>query len=205
MDKDLLGEADFLRELFDAVPAMLLVVDEDVRILHVNAAAATGFGLDLREIHRKRGGEVLHCIHSTAVPAGCGRAPACADCVVRNAVAGAASGGKTFRKATRMELGAGPTKAEVHLVVSAAPFAHGGRRYVLLTLENVSELIRLKSLLPICSYCKKIRDDDGYWNEIAEYLNAHLDVDFSHGICTGCLAKHFPETAERLRQEDAAP
>lgn len=97
-----------------------------------------------------------------------------------------------------MEFGSGNKKTELHLVISAAPFLYDGDRYVLMTIENVSELIQLKTLLPICAYCKKIRDDEGYWKEIAGYFNAHLDVDFSHGICDDCASKHFPEIAKKL-------
>jgi PAS domain-containing protein len=197
VEEGLLAQADFLREIFDSIPAMLIVVDDDVRILHVNATASNGLGLDIREVHHKRGGEALHCVHATEVPAGCGRAPACADCVIRNAVAAAVRGGKTFRKSTRMEFGAGEVKTELHLVISAAPFLHDDKHYVLLTIENVSELIQLKSLLPICAYCKKIRDDAGYWKDVTTYFNSHLDVNFSHGICADCQLKHFPETTKR--------
>jgi PAS domain-containing protein len=197
MKESLLSQSGFLREIFDAIPAMLIIVDDDVRILHLNATASTGLGLDIRDVHHKRGGEVLHCVHSMDVPEGCGRSSSCADCVIRNSVKMAVQGGKTFRKGTRMELGTGDKKTEMHLLVSATPFLHDDKRYVLMTIENVSELIQLKSLLPICMHCKKIRNDEGYWKDIAEYFNAHLDVDFSHGICHDCLVKHYPAMAKK--------
>ncbi len=196
MDEDLLAESGFLREVFDAIPAMLVIVDDDVRVLHLNTTASNGLGLDIKEIHHKRGGEALHCVHSLDVPEGCGRAPACQDCVIRNSIKMAVQGGKTFRKGTRMEFGTGAAKTELHLLVSAAPFHHNEKHYVLLTIENVSELIQLKSLLPICMHCKRIRNDEGYWKDVAEYFNARLDVDFTHGLCNECLKKHYPEAVE---------
>jgi PAS domain-containing protein len=192
VEEPLLAKAGFLREVFDAIPAMLLIVDDDVKILHLNATASTGLGLDIKDVHKKRGGEALHCVHSTDVPAGCGRAPFCRDCVIRNAVTAAIEGGTTYRKATRMEFLGGGEKKELHLMVTAAPFKHDGKTYVLLTLENVSELIRLQSLLPICMHCKRIRNDDGYWSDVAVYFNERLDVDFSHGLCDECLKKLYP-------------
>ena len=79
MEESLLAETGFLREVFDAIPAMLVIVDDDVRILHLNTTASSGLGLDIKEVHHhKRGGEALHCVHSLDVPEGCGRAPACA-------------------------------------------------------------------------------------------------------------------------------
>lgn len=46
----------------------------------------------------------------------------------------------------------------------------------------------LSGLLPICAWCKKVRDDQGYWNQIEQYLTAHLEAKFSHGICPNCAA-----------------
>jgi PAS domain-containing protein len=197
MVESLLANAAFLREIFDAIPAMLLIVDDDVRILHVNAMASNGLGLDIRDVHRKRGGEALHCVHSTDVPEGCGRAPACSDCVIRNSVGMALRGGKTYRKSAMMELGTGDMKKELHLLVTAALFLHDEKTYVLLTIENVSELIQLKSLLPICMHCKKIRNDEGYWKDVAEYFKVRLDVDFTHGLCNECFEKHYPDMAKK--------
>jgi hypothetical protein len=50
----------------------------------------------------------------------------------------------------------------------------------------------LRGLLPICSYCKKIRNDDGYWERMEIYITANSLAHFSHGICPGCGEEHFP-------------
>lgn len=57
-------------------------------------------------------------------------------------------------------------------------------------LENIKTL---SGLLPICSYCKKIRDNEGYWNKLEAYIQSHTTAEFSHSICDDCLEKHFPE------------
>lgn len=56
----------------------------------------------------------------------------------------------------------------------------------------LEEVQTLRGLLPICSYCHKIRNDDGFWNRIESYLEAHADVQFTHGICPDCRDEHFP-------------
>ncbi len=50
----------------------------------------------------------------------------------------------------------------------------------------------LSGLLPICSWCKKVRDDTGYWNQLESYVREHSEANFSHGICPECLREHFP-------------
>jgi len=59
-------------------------------------------------------------------------------------------------------------------------------------LEALDHVKTLHGLLPICAWCKKIRDDGGYWQQVETYLKAHADVEFTHGICPECLEKGRP-------------
>jgi len=62
------------------------------------------------------------------------------------------------------------------------------------SLRNaLSNVKQLSGLLPICSHCKKIRDDKGYWNQIEVYIDQHSEATFSHGICQECVKKHYPD------------
>jgi DNA-binding response OmpR family regulator len=54
---------------------------------------------------------------------------------------------------------------------------------------SLSQVRQLKDLLPICMYCKRIRDDQDYWHRIEAYIHDHTGADFSHGICPDCYAK----------------
>ncbi len=51
----------------------------------------------------------------------------------------------------------------------------------------------LRGIVPICMHCKKIRDDQGYWNQVEVYVRNHTEAEFSHGICPDCLVKLYPE------------
>ncbi len=57
----------------------------------------------------------------------------------------------------------------------------------------LSKVRRLSGLLPICSYCKKIRDDKGYWNQLESYLHEHSEAELSHSICKECAEKYYPD------------
>ncbi len=59
--------------------------------------------------------------------------------------------------------------------------------------EALEEVKQLSGFLPICSSCKKIRDDQGYWNQIEEYIRNHSEAEFSHSICPDCLERLYPE------------
>ena len=66
---------------------------------------------------------------------------------------------------------------------------HVGQR----TLGLMANIKRLTGLLPICSYCKRIRSDHDYWEQVESYISDHTDAMFSHGICPPCLTKVMAE------------
>lgn len=59
--------------------------------------------------------------------------------------------------------------------------------------EALATIKTLRGIVPICSYCKKIRDDRGYWNQLEVYISKHTEADFSHGLCPDCLEKYYSE------------
>lgn len=64
--------------------------------------------------------------------------------------------------------------------------------------DTLAQVKTLSGLLPICAKCKKIRDDNGYWNQIETYISAHSAADFTHGICPDCSHDLYPEMVEEL-------
>ncbi len=59
--------------------------------------------------------------------------------------------------------------------------------------EALAKVKTLSGLLPICSSCKNIRDDEGYWNQIEAYIRDHSEAEFSHSICPDCVKKLYPK------------
>ena len=58
--------------------------------------------------------------------------------------------------------------------------------------EALDKVRTLHELLPICAWCKRIRDDHGYWKQVEAYIHEHTGADFTHGICPECLEKQRP-------------
>ena len=54
-------------------------------------------------------------------------------------------------------------------------------------------IVHERQQLPICTHCKKIRDDKGYWNQLESYIEKHSDAVFTHGICKECIEKLYPD------------
>jgi hypothetical protein len=77
-------------------------------------------------------------------------------------------------------------------------------RLVSARLAQALEKINLiEELIPICSYCKAIRNDTGYWSSVGAFIKQHADVAFTHGVCESCIEKHFPVVAQAIRKQDA--
>ena len=66
--------------------------------------------------------------------------------------------------------------------------------------EALARVKQLQGLLPICSYCKKVRDDQNYWQQVETYIEGHSDALFTHGICPECRVKYVEPELERIRQ-----
>ncbi len=65
--------------------------------------------------------------------------------------------------------------------------------------EALAQVKQLKGLFPICMYCKKIRKDENYWQQVEEYIGEHSEADFSHSICPECMEKNYPEYMKRIK------
>jgi DNA-binding response OmpR family regulator len=62
--------------------------------------------------------------------------------------------------------------------------------------EALAEIKTLKGFIPICASCKKVRDDEGYWNQLEAYISKRTDAVFSHGLCPECADKYRAELEE---------
>lgn len=69
----------------------------------------------------------------------------------------------------------------------------------------LAEIKTLRGILPICSYCKNIRNDEGYYEQIEAYIHKHSGVDFSHTICPKCMKEHYPEVYDSIIDKKEEP
>ncbi len=82
---------------------------------------------------------------------------------------------------------------ELELLITTNPFPQAGKNAVLLILEDITEFSKLKAIIPICSHCKRIRNEAEYWEQVDRYFHDHTGVDFSHGLCPECLDQFYGE------------
>lgn len=78
--------------------------------------------------------------------------------------------------------------------ISRRKKAEAEKEQLIIELQDALKRVKtLNGLLPICSVCKKIRDDKGYWNQIETYIQEHSEAEFSHGLCRECAKKIYPD------------
>jgi hypothetical protein len=175
-----------------------------VRIQEYNAAAAALLTEESMTVLKRRAGEMFHCLHSTDVPEGCGRGPACKTCIIRGAVTEAFKGHHVIRRRSKVELERDGERIMIYALITASPFEFQGRPLVLLVVEDISEIAELWQIIPICSICKKVRDDQKSWKRLETYFSDRWDVDFSHGFCPECYEKEMEKLEREIEAEKAA-
>ena len=190
MPCDMRPESRFLRQVLDAMPTPVFVVDAAVCVRDMNAAAQAFLHATDSLAGIRLCGEILQCVHALNDGHPCGETPFCSHCVVRDAVTVAGRGEPAVRRWTRMQLVVESRLRDVCLLVTATQFQTGGEALTLLVLEDVTDVTELRALLPVCSICGKVRSEgDDRWESLHDYLRHHTGLRFTHGVCPDCIPR----------------
>jgi len=181
------------RVILDAYPTPVFIVDEDLRIQEVNRAAADFRTPEAFELLGLKTGDAFHCLNAMASEDGCGHTEACEECLIRKSVHSAFLQQGVARKRTRVTWGKGEEARDYHLFITTVPFEFEGRSLALLILEDFTEWMELKRLIPICAGCKKIRTESDLWQQLEAYFKTQMDLEFSHGLCPDCVKEYMKE------------
>lgn len=181
-------------------PSAMFVVDRDVTIMKCNDAAVNLLNLEHDQIVHHRGGTVLQCINSNNDVGGCGCSHECITCDIRNSINKTFTPGEdSFQIPTELIVYLNNKLTRVNALITAIVLDD---ILSLLMIENITELNKLKELIPICSGCKNIRDDSNYWKSVEDYIMETSNVDMTHGLCPSCIKKYHPELADEILKEN---
>jgi PAS domain S-box-containing protein len=190
------SEARF-RSLVDQAPVAVSMT-RNGQFLHVNRTWLTLFGF--AEFGELESRSILQCVH----PEELGIFQMHQQQVRQGETPGKtfifralrADGGcfLTATEACYLELDDGPAMLRFFRDITEARRVEAERENLIHDLQKALDEVReLSGLLPICSYCRKVRDDSGYWNRIEAYVEARTRAAFSHGVCPDCMQTYFPE------------
>jgi transcriptional regulator with PAS, ATPase and Fis domain len=195
-----LHQDSHLEKVLDAIPAMIIIVDNNMKIIYANKSALYTLGKESDIILRRLCGDVMHCINVYTSKKDCGLSDFCQDCVLRRAITTTSESNVVFREKHKMLKQISDMQQEVVYLVSASPVEFSGGIFTLLTLEDITELTLLKTLTTACSGCSKVKNEHGQWENITHYLKRYEHLNFSHGLCEDCLETIYPEVADKVKE-----
>lgn len=180
---------------FDAVTDPIAILDNNYRIVRANKAMATKLGLTPQATV---GQTCYQCVHGKDEPP--------EDCPHKKLVADGHEhtaevyeerlGGDFLVTVSPIVDSEGELVGSVHIArdITKRKAIEKEREILISDLQEALANVRtLKGLVPICPTCKRIRDDQGYWNQIEEYIQEHSEAKFSHGICPECANELYPD------------
>ncbi len=145
MNSSLLSQETQLRTVLDAIPSMIVVVDRQMRILDANRAAIDGLGRGEGIFLLRLCGEVLRCGNLQKSKKFCGETEFCEPCLLRRATDVAMNGGSILRQHQQMELtDENDRLRSAEFFITANPFRYNGAAFVLMVLDDVTELLQLR-------------------------------------------------------------
>lgn len=193
----------FRIQMLECLPVGMWVVDRNGRLMQTNLEGRGIWGGNPKAGPGEGNGPKLWQ-HGSGIPIEPGERP-----VMRALLRGESSKNEVLDMET-------PDGAKVVILSSAAPVRDVGgkimgavvinqditeakrlekeREELIISLEDARKNIKILSgLLPICANCKKIRENNGTWEQMESYIHTHSEAEFSHGICPDCMHKLYPE------------
>lgn len=186
----------------DNVPAMLAYWDANEVCLFANDAYRTWFGKSRSEVVGSTMRELLGPIYELNLPHIRGALAGQVQVFERTIPNPDGSGTRESLATYTPDLIDGTVRGFFVQVADVTALKRLQREHqrVIGELEAaVREVRTLRGLLPICSHCKKVRDDAGRWTEVELYVRARTEAQFTHGICPECVERHFPEPGTTAR------
>jgi len=184
--------------LYKLIPIPIFIITPKITVHGCNPAALELLGLDsTHDIVNRHSGDVLSCINAVNFSGTCGCTDQCVKCDIRNSLTETFNTDESIiQKSTTIQVYRNGISRNVNALITT--FKLSGDNAVLV-IENITDIVNLQQLIPICSYCKKVRSDDKYWASVEEYIEVHSGCDVTSGICPHCIAKLYPDlTTEQL-------
>jgi len=194
-EKEIKMAREYTQSLIDSSLDMIISVDNERRMVEFNPAAEKTFGyskekvlgekVDILYADSKEGESVHKMVRKTGEFAG--------------EITNIRKNGKVFRSllsSTILKDTAGHVIGNMGISrdIEEKKHAEEEREKLINELqEALKEIKTLRGILPLCSFCKKIRDDKGYWEQVDVYIYKHSQADISHSVCPECAKEHYPD------------
>jgi hypothetical protein len=184
--KPLLPEGSDLLALLDALPSPAFIADADVTVLEANRSARKWLGDGVGAQLGQPLGNVIQCIFPRDSRGDCGTTEFCSACALRRSIQTAVSGQPAPCRLAHMIVGPAGKSEDHWFQVSASPLTLEGRKLVLVVLEDATQLVELRELLPLCPGCGANREASDPISQARVFLRNHPDFLRADELCDKC-------------------
>ncbi len=194
--KELLEANSEMRAIFQTIPDLLFRLDLEGTILDFKAGSTSDFLIKPKIVYGQRIQDITFREISNQFQEAIDRLRTDKS-LVRIEYTIIVTGEKNFYEARLLPLFEDQIIAIIRNI-SERKRAEEDRERLITDLQiALSDVRKLSGLLPICASCKKIRDDNGYWNQLESYIKEHSEAEFSHSICPECVKVLYPDYYEK--------
>jgi PAS domain-containing protein len=182
----LLPEGSSLLALLDAFPSLAFIVDASVTVLEANRSARQWLGDRIGTQLGQPLGSTFQCIFPRNSRGDCGTTDFCPSCVLRRSIEAALSGKPAPRRLAHMIVGPDGQPEDRWFQVSASPIELADRNFALVVLEDATQLVELREILPLCPGCGASRESSDLLAQARVFLRKHPDFLRADELCTEC-------------------
>jgi len=180
------------KKILDFMPNAFVIVNLERELVFYNKAFE--IFVDKANLEtKKRFCEVFNCVYFKEK--GCGFSKFCNQCLIKNTIETVLKENQEiFRRKVIFRYEKDSKIREIIILISAIKLSCD-KDYVGIFIEDITDFIKLKGLIPICANCKKIRNDKKYWISVEKYLKENFgdELLFSHGLCPECAKKLYKD------------
>lgn len=179
-------QRDLYKEILNALPTPVFLVDADMFVLEYNHAAHDLLIAPARSIPGQRGGHVLSCLNAINRPEGCGRTAHCGTCGLRGALNNARTGDRRVQTRATLRLMRDGQPQDRLFIITISPFSANGEGRWLLIMDDRTEQAELEKLFPLCPSCREVRTSTEHRQSAEQYLSRNWDGDPTPCLCQDC-------------------
>ncbi len=187
------------RDLADSISDVFFAVDSQLQCTYWNKASETLTGVQASSAIGKPITRIIPHISESQID------ELCREALKTQSTRTLVSKFKFNGKVHYFDINVYPGKQGISVFlkdVSERMYAERERDRLITELQDALTKVKtLSGLLPICAFCKKIRDDTGYWHQVESYIKEHSEANFSHGVCPACAQEHYPEYFKENQEE----
>ena len=201
--KLLLEEKAFTEAMLDSLPGIFYLYDENLNLLKINNNFPLHSGYTVKELYQMSPLELFRGDEAEKVAAAIEKVFSSGEVSIEVALTGKDGQeypyyftGKSLTK------DGGKYMLGIGIDISKRKKAEHEREKLIKDLQQALAKVKtLSGLLPICSYCKKVRDDKGYWEEVDSFIRLHSSAEFTHSVCPDCMARELGKIRENTHSD----